>query len=901
MSTKVAQPIRLEDYRPPAFLIDEVQLDFELDPRATRVRARLAIRRNGNHTDPLRLNGERLRPIAIAIDGRPLSAAEHSIDGEWLTVPGVPNSFMLDTEVEIDPSSNTELSGLYVSGGRFCTQCEAEGFRRITWFADRPDVLARYRVRIEAPRSYRHLLCNGNPVESGDLGGARHFAVWRDPFPKPCYLFALVAGELDLLEDKFVTASGRDVTLRIFVDTGMVPRAVYAMDSLRRAMRWDEEKFGREYDLDLFMIVAVRDFNFGAMENKGLNIFNSSVLLADPATATDADYERIESVVAHEYFHNWTGDRITCRDWFQLCLKEGLTVFRDRAFSSDQRGHAVQRIKDVRSLRARQFAEDAGPLAHPVRPSSYLKIDNFYTATVYEKGAEVVRMLTILLGEEDFRAGMDLYFDRWDGHATTVEAFVSCFADASGRDLRDFFRWYEQAGTPRLEIEAHYDRAARALDLTLRQETAPTQGQPVKSPLPIPVALGLLDEDGRTVRDTEVIMLDVAERRLRIDGIDRVPVLSALRGFSAPVVLTSNATAADSYILLAADPDLFNRWEAGQTVARNLILARARGVENKAGEERFAEAMGRALEDQSAEPAFKALLLTLPSESDLALAWEGADPAAIHDSRNALRGCMAKHLSGVLGRLYSDLREAGPFSADADAAGRRALRNMALELLAANPNERNRERALSHFEAAGNMTDSMAALGALMLVGGSDFEAALSTFYQRWRNEPLVIDKWFALQARDPSHAALARVIGLTRHPDFDAKNPNRLRALVQTFASANPARFHDRNGAGYRFLADQILAVDAINPMTAARLVEPLGGWARYEAQLGKMMREQLARIAAAPSLSKNVYELLARALGEPAYQAHSIGSRGSQKQKRRNPRATTHPLRISSKPPTP
>jgi len=865
MPTTVAQPVRLEDYRPPAFLIDEVELDFELDPHATRVRSKLAIRRNGDHSEALRLNGERLRPIAIAINGRPLGAAEHNIEGEWLTVPNVPHSFTLDTVVEIDPTANTELSGLYVSAGRFCTQCEAEGFRRITWFADRPDVLARYRVRIEAPRSYRHLLSNGNPVETGDLPDSRHFAVWRDPFPKPCYLFALVAGELDLLEDKFVTASGRDVTLRIFVDTGMAPRAAYAMDSLKRAMRWDEERFGREYDLDLFMIVAVRDFNFGAMENKGLNIFNSSVLLADQATATDADYERIESVVAHEYFHNWTGNRITCRDWFQLCLKEGLTVFRDRAFSSDQRGHTVQRIKDVRALRARQFAEDAGPLAHPVRPSRYLKIDNFYTATVYEKGAEVIRMLTILLGEKDFRAGMDLYFDRWDGHATTVEAFIACFADASGRDLKHFFRWYEQAGTPHLEMAAHYDRAGRSLELTLRQETAPTQGQSLKLPLPIPVALGLLDQDGGTLRDTEVVVLDAPEQRIRIGGIDRPPVLSALRGFSAPVILTGNATAEDAYVLLAADPDLFNRWDAGQTLARDLILARARGAENKAGEERFAAAMGRALEDQSAEPAFKALLLTLPSESDLALAWEGADPAAIHASRNALRERLATHLSGVLDRLHSGLQELGPFSPDADAAGRRALRNAALELLAANPNERNRERALRHFEAAGSMTDSIAGLGALMLMGGSDFEAALATFYERWRHEPLVIDKWFALQARDPREGALARVIALTKHPEFDAKNPNRLRALVQTFASANPARFHDRSGAGYRFLADQILVVDAINPMTAARLVEPLGSWARFEPQLGKMMREQLARLAAAPGLSKNVGELLARALGEP------------------------------------
>ncbi len=864
MRTDTPQPIRLDDYRPPAFLIDTVDLDFALDPRATRVKAKLAVRRYGTHTEPLRLNGERVKPVSVAVDGRALGADAYSVDDEWLTVPNVPDAFTLDTEVEIDPTANTELSGLYVSGGRFCTQCEAEGFRRITWFADRPDVLARYTVRIAAPRAYRHLLSNGNPIESGELADGRHFAVWRDPFPKPCYLFALVAGELDVLEDKFVTMSGRDVSLRIFVDTGMAPRAAYAMDSLKRAMRWDETAFGREYDLDLFMIVAVRDFNFGAMENKGLNIFNSSVLLADPATATDADYERIEGVVAHEYFHNWTGDRITCRDWFQLCLKEGLTVFRDRAFSADQRGHAVQRIKDVRALRARQFAEDAGPLAHPVRPSSYLKIDNFYTATIYEKGAEVIRMLTILLGDKNFRAGMDLYFERWDGHATTVEAFIQCFADASGRDLTDFFHWYQQAGTPRVDVVARYDADARVLDLTLRQETPPTQGQPVKRALPIPMALGLLDEDGRALRDTEVFVLDKPEQHFRIEGVDRAPVLSVLRGFSAPVNLTTDAPAKDAYVLLAADSDLFNRWEAGQTLARDLILARARGAADEVGEERFAEAMGRALAEQSAEPAFKALLLALPSESDLALAWHGADPAAIHDARDAMRRRLAAHLSEALGRLHGALQDAGPFAADAQAAGRRALRNAALSLLAAEPTDRNRARARIHFESAGNMTDAIAGLGALMLLGGPDFEEALAAFYRRGKDEPLVIDKWFALQASDQSAGALDRVIGLTAHPDFDVKNPNRLRALVQAFASANPARFHDPSGAGYRFLADQVLAVDTINPMTAARLVQPLGDWARYEPALGNLMRAQLARIAAAPNLSKNVYELVSRALGD-------------------------------------
>ncbi|MGE5501131.1 MAG: aminopeptidase N, partial [Ignavibacteriales bacterium] len=479
MRTETPQPIRLVDYAPPAFLIDETHLTFLLEPNHTRVKAKLTVRRNGDHAEPLRLNGEQLKPVSVAIDGRQLETSERTVDAEWLTIPNVPDAFTLETEVEIDPEANKALSGLYMSGGRFCTQCEAEGFRRITWFADRPDVLSRFTVRIEAAREYRRLLSNGNLIESGDLAEGRHFAVWNDPFPKPCYLFALVAGELDELADSFVTMSGRTVELRIYVDPGMASRAYYAMDALKRSMKWDEEAFGREYDLDLFMIVAVRDFNFGAMENKGLNIFNSSLLLADPATATDLDYERIESVVAHEYFHNWTGDRITCRDWFQLCLKEGLTVFRDQEFSADQRGHAVQRIKDVKSLRARQFPEDAGPLAHPVRPSSYLKIDNFYTATIYEKGAEVIRMLKALLGADDFRKGMDLYFERWDGHATTVEAFIQCFADASGKDLSQFFGWYEQAGTPAVTLEPKF--ADGVLELTLKQATAPTPGQPGKT------------------------------------------------------------------------------------------------------------------------------------------------------------------------------------------------------------------------------------------------------------------------------------------------------------------------------------------------------------------------------------------------------------------------------------
>ncbi|THD59142.1 aminopeptidase N [Phenylobacterium sp.] len=872
MRTDTPQAIKLADYRPPAFLVEEVSLAFDLQPSATRVKASLKVRRNGDHNEPLKFNGERLKPISMAIDGRALAEGERTIDGEFLIIPDAPDAFTLTTEVEIDPQANKALDGLYMSGGRFCTQCEAEGFRKITFWPDRPDVLSRFTVRIEADKGFERLLSNGNLMESGDLPGGRRYAVWNDPFPKPCYLFALVAGELDVLEDSRVTSSGRTVDLRIYVDPGMAPRAAYAMDALKRSMKWDEDTFGLEYDLDLFMIVAVRDFNFGAMENKGLNIFNASLLLADPATATDLDFERIESVVAHEYFHNWTGDRVTCRDWFQLCLKEGLTVFRDQSFSADQRGHAVQRIKDVKALRARQFAEDQGPLAHPVRPSSYMKIDNFYTATIYEKGAEVIRMLKTLIGPDAFRKGMDLYFERWDGHATTVEAFIRCFADVSGQDLGPFFAWYEQAGTPKVTLTSHYDAERRELALEIVQETAPTPGQPVKGALPIPVTIGLLDGDGRTqafVRDGQavdetVVVLDGAKTTVVLTGVDERPVVSALRGFSAPVKLTSNAESRDRYVLLAGDPDLFNRWEAGQELARALILARATGMADEVGEERYAEAVGRALADQAADPAFKALLLMLPSEPDLALAMTPADPAAIHEARQALRLRLALHLADELKRLHAGLQEVGEFSPDAAGAGRRALRNAALDLMAANPRSEIGELAFGHYEAAANMTDAVGGLAALSLIGGDLYERALSDFYEQWKAEPLVIDKWFALQARDPDEGALGRVMGLTAHPAFEAKNPNRLRALVATFASFNPVRFHDPSGAGYRFLADQILATDGFNPMTAARLVEPLGGWRRYKPELGRLMKAELERILKHPDLSKNVFELVSRSLAE-------------------------------------
>ena len=710
-------------------------------------------------------------------------------------------------------------------------------------------------------------------MEQGDAGGGRRYAVWTDPYPKPCYLFALVAGALDVLEDAFTTVSGRRVDLRIYVDPGQSARAAYAMDSLKRAMRWDEEAYGREYDLDLFMIVAVRDFNFGAMENKGLNIFNSSLLLADPETATDADYERIESVVAHEYFHNWTGDRITCRDWFQLCLKEGLTVYRDQGFSAHERGAAVQRIKDVRQLRARQFPEDQGPLAHPVRPESYLKIDNFYTATIYEKGAELIGVLRALVGEAAFRAGMDLYFDRHDGQAVTMEEFRACFAQASGQDLSAFARWYAQPGTPQVRIEALYDAAACELKLSL------TQVQPGRAdaqPLVVPIRLGLLDEAGAPLAfvppgggapvEEHVLVLDAFTAQATLADVARLPVLSALRGFSAPVKLTTDEPPKDAYVRLAHDVDLFNRWEAGQGLASDLILRRAAGLADEINEERYAEALGQGLDDAGASHAFKALLMGLPSENELVLARQPADPAALHAAREALRARLSVHLGERLREMHGALQSTAEFSPDAEQAGRRALRNAVIDLMVADGSPDAADRARGHFNAALDMTDAMGGLNALLAVGGAPLDEALAAFHARWRHEPLVVDKWFAVQARDPSEGALGRVLGLTVHPAFDEKVPNRLRALVSTFANANPARFHAADGAGHRFLADWILRVDGFNPSTAARLVDPLSGWRRYAPALAESLRGQLQRVADHPGVSKNVYELAVKALDGPA-----------------------------------
>jgi aminopeptidase N len=876
MRTDTPQPIQLSDYKAPDFLIPATELAFDLAPEATRVRARLTITRQGPADAPLVLMGERLKLISVAIDGQPV---DYTTTDETLTIANVPDQFTLETEVEINPLNNNTLEGLYMSSGRYCTQCEAEGFRKITYYLDRPDSLSKYRIRIEAAKdSFPHLLSNGNLLEKGELPDGRHYALWEDPFFKPCYLFALVAGELDVLEDSTVTLSGRTVELKIYVDTGMRDRAVYAMDALKRSMKWDEDVYGREYDLDLFMIVAVRDFNFGAMENKGLNVFNASLLLADPTTATDADYERIESVIAHEYFHNWSGNRVTCRDWFQLCLKEGLTVYRDQGFSADMRGHAVARIKDVKALRARQFPEDSGPLAHPVRPSSYVKIDNFYTATIYEKGAEIVGMLKTIVGPAIYRQALDHYFAANDGTAATLEDFLASFYAVTAdnpqlrADLTGMLDWYTQAGTPQVRISQSYDAAAKTLTLSFAQATAPTPGQAEKKALPIPIRLAVLDENGAPQapfdtpdNDSWLFTLRGAQEDMVIRNIEKPPVLSALRHFSAPVTLHLDEPQSHAFARFRGDSDPFNRWEAAQGVARSIMLDE---IPNDNLIDAFAQGLEATLLDDRLDDAFKALIMGLPTEADLAQSQSPIDPAFLHHNRKRFKSALSLRLHDTLRDLYNALPVANAFSPDAASAGNRALRNALLDLVlagfnaSANPGELTL-LAEAHFNAATNMTDMIGGLIALTHVQGAPYQNALDAFYDRFKNEPLVIDKWFSLQAAAAHPDTLARVRALSQHPDFDARTPNRWRALVQGFAN-NQSVFHAPDGGGYAFLVEQILAVDAFNPMTAARLVEPLSRYRFYAQPYSDNMRQALQMITAAPKLSKNVLELATKALAD-------------------------------------
>uniref|UniRef100_UPI003BAACCD2 aminopeptidase N n=1 Tax=Stappia sp. TaxID=1870903 RepID=UPI003BAACCD2 len=880
MRTDTSVPVRLEDYRPPAFIIDTVELDIRLAPQATRVSARLTIRRapDAPADAPLVLDGDELELAGLTLDGRALAADDFSATPQRLEIFKVPDGpFVLDIETRLDPDANTKLMGLYRSNGTYCTQCEAEGFRRITYFQDRPDCLSVYTTRLEARASEAPvLLANGNPVASGPVEGTdRHFAVWHDPHPKPSYLFAMVAGDLARVSDSFTTADGREVALNIFVEHGNEAACDWAMDSLKRSMRWDEEAFGRVYDLDVFNIVAVSDFNMGAMENKGLNIFNDKYVLARPDTATDQDYAGIEAVIAHEYFHNWTGNRITCRDWFQLCLKEGLTVFRDQEFSSDMRSRPVKRISDVRLLKSHQFPEDAGPLAHPVRPRQYHEINNFYTATVYEKGAEVVRMLKTLVGPEDFRAGMDLFFERHDGDATTIEAFLACFAEASGRDLAQFALWYEQAGTPALSVESRYDQAAGTLTLDISQRTPATPGETRKQAMHIPLRVGLVGPDGSDMPPADVSGMEHGDDVLHLrdgrhqvvfSGLAEQPVPSLLRGFSAPVTLSSDLADADYLFLAANDSDPFNRWDALQRVVMNTLIAASASVAR--GQmprlpNGLADALGASASDASLEPAFRALCLQLPGEADIAREiGHDVDPDAIHAARAWLRWSLSDALSPVLLGLYTDMAPAGPFSPQADAAGRRALRNVVLEYLGHGSVPEAGDLVTAQFQAADNMTDRLAALTVLVHAGLHGSEEALAAFEARHGSTPLAMDKWFMVQATAPHEGTLDRVRALTAHPGFSAGNPNRVRALIGAFATGNQSQFNRIDGAGYIFVADFVEELDTRNPQAAARLMSAFRSWRALEGRRRGLAEARLRAMASRKDLSVDLADIVTRCL---------------------------------------
>jgi aminopeptidase N len=845
-------PVRREDYRPPDWLVPTIALEFELAAGTTRVRSRLNVERNGAHDRPLVLNAEALELRSVRVDG---AASEYRLEDGLLTIPLAGGSAVVETDVEIAPSTNTELMGLYESGGILCTQCEAEGFRRITPFPDRPDVLSRYRVKLIADKAlYPVLLSNGDPVGGGDLPDGRHWAEWHDPFPKPCYLFALVAGDLVANRDTFETRSGRAVDLAIWVRAEDLPRTEHAMESLQEAMAWDEETYGREYDLGVFNIVAVGDFNFGAMENKGLNIFNSRYILADQETATDDDFDAIDSVVAHEYFHNWSGNRVTCRDWFQLSLKEGFTVFRDQQFSAVG-SEAVSRIADVRALRASQFPEDAGPLAHPVRPESYLEISNFYTATVYNKGAELIRMMQTVLGPEKFRAGTDLYFERHDGEAATCEDFVRALEDASGVDLAKFRLWYGQAGTPRVRAELAVD-AGRAR-LKLRQDVPPTPGQASKQPMPIPLKTALFGLETGTRIGERLILLDAAEAEVDLGPVSEPPILSINRDFSAPVIVETNRSAADLAFLSARDDDPFARYEAMQQLMLDTLLAAVAGREDH---QAVVAAVREALADEALDPAFVGEAVLLPTEAFVGDHLATVDPDAIAAAREALRQALGETLEPAWRAAYASTA-ANRYEYTAAACGRRRLRSVALSYLMASGAPDAPQIALRQFDEADNMTDRIGALTVLANSDAPERQGALAAFYDRYRGDPLVLDKWFAAQARATRPDTIDTVEALARHPDFSLTNPNRLRALVGAFAATQRA-FHHASGRGYRFLADTLLEVDKLNPQTAAGLVPPLGRWRRFGAERQALMQAELQRIVATPGLSKEVFEQASKSL---------------------------------------
>lgn len=878
MRAEDAPLIRLEDYRPSDWLIDTVDLDIVLDPTRTRVRSQLQLRPNpaGHVGAPLVLDGDELTPDSILLDEVPLDPSLYSLSPHGLTIQAPPaRAFSLRIETTLDPSANTKLMGLYRSSGVYCTQCEADGFRRISYFLDRPDIMSVYTVRLEAAKAQAPvLLANGNLVAAAELpDGERHFAVWHDPHPKPAYLFALVGGKLDHVRQDYVTADGRKVELAVYVEPGKAGRAGWALDSLVRCMRWDERVFGRNYDLDVFNVVAVSDFNMGAMENKGLNIFNDKYVLADPLTASDGDYASIEAIIAHEYFHNWTGNRITCRDWFQLCLKEGLTVFRDQEFSSDERSRPVKRIADVRTLRSTQFSEDAGPLAHPVRPRAYKEINNFYTPTVYEKGAEVIRMLKVLIGEDAFQRGMDLYFERCDGTAATIEEFLDCFVEASGQDLAHFARWYEQAGTPTVVASGKYDAQAKSYTLQLAQSTPATPGQSEKKPLVIPVALGLVGKGGDlplasispALKAGGVVVLDQPSLALTFTDLPEAPTPSLLRGFSAPVRLELDLGDNELLRLFTADSDSFNRWQALQTVATRALMRAGKGDGSTL--DATATALAEAFSDFLAgpalvDPAFAAQVLRLPAPADIAREiGRNVDPDVVHGAHRRLSAAIGGALAGQLTDLRDSLTERGPYSPAAAPAGRRALRNEALGLIALGAPTEGARLALAQFGEADNLTDRLAALAAMTLIPGAEREDLIARFGELYAREPLVLDKWLMAQALIAEVGTLPRVKALMNHPAFSLGNPNRVRGLIGGFA-ANLTQFNRADGEGYGFVADIVIALDRTNPQVASRLLGSFKSWRMLEAGRRAKAEAALRMVGATPNLSRDVADIAARSL---------------------------------------
>ena len=881
-----AQPgtVYLKDYRPPAYLINRTELHFDLYEDHALVTSRLHMLRSSESEGiaGLELHGQELELKSVAVDGAVLPPTEYQVTSDKLVVRSVPEQFVLSCVTRIRPQDNTSLEGLYKSRTMFCTQCEAEGFRKITYYLDRPDVMSVFTVTVEAERrAYPVLLSNGNLIEKAGHDNGRHSVTWHDPFPKPAYLFALVAGNLKKVQDGFQTFNGRDVTLRIYVEEKDIDKCDHAMTSLKKSMRWDEQVYGREYDLDIFNIVAVDDFNMGAMENKSLNIFNTSCVLCSPEITTDQGFQRVEAIVAHEYFHNWSGNRVTCRDWFQLSLKEGFTVFRDAEFSADMGSRTVKRVEDVTLLRTAQFAEDAGPMAHPVRPDSYMEINNFYTMTVYEKGAEVVRMIHTLLGPEAFRRGSDLYFDRHDGQAVTCEDFVLAMEEASGMDLGQFRRWYSQAGTPVLRVSDEYDGEAQTYTLSVEQSCPATPGQDSKEPFVIPLAMGLLGDAGNlplklagTEPDPDtpdnthtVLSVDAATRQYVFEGVAERPVPSLLRGFSAPVRLEYEYSKQDLYALMSRDDDGFVRWDSAQSLALQIINE----VEDQLGagestqiDTLLLQAFDGLLRDESLDAAMVAEMLTLPSENYLAEEAGqrgGADVDTIHQARDALRSAVGNFCRTGLMDTYRRLTSDQPYAPEAGQIAARSLRNRCLDYLVCADTGALRLAQLQ-FDSAVNMTDRLAALRTLAFYGGDDVrEPALERFYGDWKHEALVVNQWLQVQAAIPDGGALDRVRGLLEHPDFDLRNPNKVRALVGIFANQNPVNFHRIDGGGYRFLGDIIGELNDINPQIAARLLTPLTKWRSYRGR-AELMQAELQRLAAIPTLSPDVYEVVSKSL---------------------------------------